>query len=82
MRRRRSPPTAATQLGALVAEAVALHDALNGDEPAVLIGHDWGAEAAYGAAAVAPERWRRIVTIAMAPAALDERIFGGRSRCP
>ena len=64
------------QLGALVADAVALHEALDGDERAVLIGHDWGAEAAYGAAAVAPERWRRLVTIAMAPAALDERIFG------
>ena len=64
------------QLGALVADAVALHEALNGDERAVLIGHDWGAETAYGAAAVAPERWRRLVTIAIAPAALDERIFG------
>ena len=64
------------QLGALVADAVALHEALDGDERAVLIGHDWGAEAAYGAAAVVPERWRRLVTIAMAPAALDERIFG------
>ena len=63
------------QLGALVADAVALHAALDGDERAVLIGHDWGAEAAYGAAALAPERWRRLVTIAVAPAALDERIF-------
>jgi pimeloyl-ACP methyl ester carboxylesterase len=63
------------QLGALVADAVALHEALDGDERAVLIGHDWGAETAYGAAAIAPERWRRLVTIAVAPAALDERIF-------
>jgi pimeloyl-ACP methyl ester carboxylesterase len=64
------------QLGALVADAVALHEALDGDERAVLIGHDWGAETAYGAAAIAPERWRRLVTIAIPPAALDERIFG------
>jgi pimeloyl-ACP methyl ester carboxylesterase len=35
-----------------------------GDANAVLIGHDWGAEAAYLAAAHAPERWRRLVTLA------------------
>ena len=39
------------QTGALVADAVALHEALGGDGRAVLIGHDWGAMAAYGAAA-------------------------------
>src|SRR5690242_7317508 len=42
---------------------------------AVLIGHDWGAEAAYGAAAFAPDRWRRLVTLAVPPAALDEVLF-------
>src|SRR6478672_5917184 len=65
----------AYQLGALVADAVALHDALGGDERAVLIGHDWGAETAYGAAALAPGRWRRLVTLAVPPLALDERLF-------
>src|SRR2546423_8762255 len=50
------------QSGALVADAVALHDAFGGDGDAVLVGHDWGAIAAYGAAAVAPDRWRRVVT--------------------
>jgi pimeloyl-ACP methyl ester carboxylesterase len=62
-------------LGALVADAIALHEALDADERAVLIGHDWGAEAAYGAAAFAPERWRRVVTIAVPPFALDATIF-------
>ena len=42
--------------------AVALHHALDGDGDAVLIGHEWGAEAANGAAAFAPDRWRRVVT--------------------
>jgi pimeloyl-ACP methyl ester carboxylesterase len=69
-------PDGAYQLGALVADAVALHEALGGDERAVLIGHDWGAEAAYGAAALAPERWRRLVTLAVPPLALDELLFG------
>ena len=41
-------------IGALVADATALHEALDGDERAVLIGHDWGAAASYGAAAFAP----------------------------
>lgn len=62
-------------LGALAADAVALHEALGGDDQAVLIGSDWGAEAAYAAAASAPERWRRLVTIAVPPLALDEGFF-------
>jgi pimeloyl-ACP methyl ester carboxylesterase len=62
-------------LGALVADAVGLHDALDGDDRAVLIGSDWGAEAAYGAAAFAPGRWRRVVTLAVPPLALDAKIF-------
>jgi pimeloyl-ACP methyl ester carboxylesterase len=55
------------QTGALVADAVALHEALGGDGRAVLIGHDWGAMAAYGAAAHQPDRWRRVVTSAVPP---------------
>ncbi len=45
----------------------ALHEALGGGNDAVLIGHDWGAFAAYGASAHQPERWRRVVTAAVAP---------------
>jgi pimeloyl-ACP methyl ester carboxylesterase len=71
------PADGAYHLGALVADAVALHEVLGGDANAVLIGHDWGAEAAYGAAAFAPDRWRRLVTLAVPPAALDEVLFSG-----
>ena len=70
------PTDGAYQLGALVADAVALHDVLGGDGNAVLIGHDFGAEAAYGAAAHAPDRWRRLVTLAVPPAALDQVLYG------
>jgi len=45
-------------------DPVLLLDAL-GVERAVLIGHDWGAAVTWGAAAVAPERWRAIVPIAI-----------------
>ena len=53
----------------LARDATALHEALDGDSDAVIIGHDWGALATYGAAAYAPERWRRVVTAAVPPAA-------------
>jgi pimeloyl-ACP methyl ester carboxylesterase len=55
--------------GTLAVDACELHGALGGGEDAVLIGHDWGAFAAYGAAAVQPERWRRTVTAAVPPQA-------------
>jgi pimeloyl-ACP methyl ester carboxylesterase len=69
------PADGAYQLGALVADAVALHEVLGGAGDAVLIGHDWGAETAYGAAAYAPDRWRRLVTLAVPPQALDPVLF-------
>ncbi|MBK8018584.1 MAG: alpha/beta hydrolase [Betaproteobacteria bacterium] len=46
---------------ALASDPAALHDALGGDRNAVLIAHDWGAVAAYGTLAAAPDRWRRAV---------------------
>ncbi len=50
----------------------ALHAALGGDERAVLISHDWGSIAAYGAAALGPDRWRRCVILNVPPF----RVFG------
>ncbi|MBC6461700.1 alpha/beta fold hydrolase [Actinomadura sp. HBU206391] len=61
------PGDGAYQTGALAADANALHEALGGGPDAVLIGHDWGAAAAYGAAAMEPGRWRRVVTMALPP---------------
>jgi pimeloyl-ACP methyl ester carboxylesterase len=69
------PSDGAYQVGALAADAIALHEVLGGDADAVLIGHDWGAEATYAAAAFDPGRWRRIVTLAVPPAALDVALF-------
>lgn len=62
-------------LGALIADANAIHDALGAGDEAVLIGTDWGAEAAYGAAAFAPDRWRRLVTLAIPPLTMDAGLF-------
>lgn len=62
--------------GALAADAIALHDALGADDRAVIVGHDWGAMATYGAAAHAPDRWRRVVTMAVPPlAAMGQAFF-------
>lgn len=53
----------------LARDATVLHEALGGESDAVIIGHDWGALATYGAAAYAPDRWRRVVTAAVPPSA-------------
>ncbi len=61
------PDDGVFQSGSLVSDACALHEALGGDGDAVVIGHDWGAFAAYGAASWQPDRWRRVVTAAVPP---------------
>lgn len=61
------PADGAYGQGALGTDACALHEVLGGDDRAVLIGHDWGAFAAHCAASFEPERWRRVVTMAVAP---------------
>lgn len=55
------------ELAALASDAVALADALAPDREAVLVGHDWGAAAAYPATAYRPDRFRRVVTMAVPP---------------
>lgn len=48
----------------LAADAIALIEAL-GETSATVVGHDWGASAAYGAAALAPERVKQLVVFAI-----------------
>jgi pimeloyl-ACP methyl ester carboxylesterase len=62
-------PTAIPEGGAydtdtLGKDVIALILALGADQ-AVVVGHDWGASAAYAAAAMAPERVRLLVTLAI-----------------
>jgi pimeloyl-ACP methyl ester carboxylesterase len=70
------PADGCYSLGALAADANAIHEALGGDGSAVLVGHDWGAEAGYGAAAHSPERWRRLVSLGIPPLSMDAGLFG------
>ncbi len=62
-------------LGVLVADAAALHEALGGDERAVIVGHDWGAATAFLAGAFTPDRWRRVVGMAVPPLPAGLRLF-------
>jgi pimeloyl-ACP methyl ester carboxylesterase len=64
------------QGAALAVDLIELTDALGGDGRSVVIGHDWGAIAAYGAAALAPDRWRAMVTLAVPPPGAMARAFG------
>jgi pimeloyl-ACP methyl ester carboxylesterase len=62
------PADGCYQTAALAVDACGVHEELGGGTPGVLIGHDWGATAAYVAANHEPERWRRVVTMAVPPA--------------
>ncbi len=60
-------PDGVYQIGALARDAVSLRRTLAADRPAVLIGHDWGAAAAYAAGSFAPDAFSRIVALAGPP---------------
>ena len=62
-------PNGSYHVGDLALDALALADAFGGDDT-VLVGHDWGAIAAWTAAAYMPMRFRRIVALAVAPASV------------
>ena len=65
----------------LARDPLALISALGASE-AVLIGHDWGASAAYGAAALGPDRVSKLITVAIPhPATLKpspRKLWGAR----
>ena len=60
-------PDGRYQVGALARDAIESHRVLGGDRRAVLIGHDWGAIAAYCAGSAAPGTFKRVVTLAVPP---------------
>jgi pimeloyl-ACP methyl ester carboxylesterase len=58
------PADGAYDTDTLGKDALALIEALGADK-AVVVGHDWGASAAYSAAALGPERIRLLVTLSI-----------------
>lgn len=55
------------EVGALALDAASAHRALGGDDRAVIVGHDWGAVAAYAVSSWRPELFERVVTLAIPP---------------
>ena len=70
-----APADGRYQSATLSQDVLALVDAL-GAEQAVVIGHDWGARAVYGAAVLDPHKVSKLVTLASShPAAGDRTSF-------
>lgn len=63
-------------------DILALHDALRGDDRAVLVGHDWGAVATWTVTELEPHRFRKYVALAVPPAATILKPFTTRSGLP
>jgi pimeloyl-ACP methyl ester carboxylesterase len=69
-------PDANYQVASLALDAIALADTLAPEGPAVLVGHDWGAMAAYTAVTHAPTRFSRLANMAVPhAAALGQHLF-------
>jgi pimeloyl-ACP methyl ester carboxylesterase len=68
-------PNGSYQAGALASDACALEEILRGDSRSIVIGHDWGALAAYGAAGLEPDRFERVVGMALAPVPVAASAF-------
>ncbi len=58
------PADGAYDTDTLGKDVIALIDALGGG-PVILVGHDWGASAVYAAAALAPDKVKLLVTVAI-----------------
>ncbi|MFD5319439.1 alpha/beta fold hydrolase [Streptomyces sp. NPDC127098] len=67
------PPSGSMRIAELIDDANALHEALGGDDRAIVIGHDWGGFATWGAAAHAPERWSKVVVADVPPVRFYDR---------
>jgi pimeloyl-ACP methyl ester carboxylesterase len=61
------PANGSSDIGGWISDGAAFHERFGHGEPAVLIGHDWGAMASYGIANRGPERWRTVVTMSLPP---------------
>ena len=60
-----APADGRYQLASLSLDVAGMIDALAAGDPAVVLGHDWGAASAYGAAVLAGDRIRRMVTLSV-----------------
>jgi pimeloyl-ACP methyl ester carboxylesterase len=73
-----APTGKPVSVGTYVRHLLDVHAAHRGDERAVLIGHDWGANAGYGVVAAAPDAFGRFVALAVPPTAALGGMFSYR----
>jgi len=72
-----APVATPVSVGTYVRFVLDVRRRYNGDERAILVGHDWGAYAGYGVVATDPSAFRRFVALAVPPPAmLSEGLFG------
>lgn len=64
-----APVAKPVSVGTYVRHVLAVRQAYAGDERAMLVGHDWGANAGYGVVATDPSAFRRFVALAVPPIA-------------
>ena len=68
-------PIEAYGLEQIVGDLVGLAEALQPGQPAVLLGHDWGAPIVWNAALTRPDRFRAVGALSVAYLGLGERPF-------
>jgi pimeloyl-ACP methyl ester carboxylesterase len=73
-----APANKPISVGTYVRAILAVRAEYRADERAVLIGHDWGAVASYGAVASDPTAFRRLVAMAAPPAGALAAMFSYR----
>ncbi len=62
-------------LEAITADVAAVADALQPDEPAILLGHDWGAPIVWNSALSRPERFRAVAALSVPFTGVPQRPF-------
>jgi len=68
-------PVEAYAMERLIADNVGIADALSPGEPAILIGHDWGAPIVWNSALVRPDRFRAVAALSIPWQGVSPRPF-------
>ena len=73
-----APTNKPISVGTYVRSVLDARGTYRADDRAVLVGHDWGAVASYGAVVTEPTAFRRLVTLAAPPAGALAAMFSYR----
>lgn len=68
-------PVEAYAMEHIVGDLVGLSAALRGSEPAILVGHDWGAPIVWNSALAHPQRFRAVAGLSVPYAGIPQRPF-------